>query len=130
MSVFDAGISEKIEQWKNLRRFIHVHRVCKQGEKVTHSDRVYISDLHCCDAQKFYQEIRGHWTIENSLHWVKDVVHGEDKNQIVTDNGPMNSAVLSSIAINIHRKFGSHSITESQIKFNTNFKELINYIRT
>lgn len=107
-----------------------MHKVTVKDARVSHSDRLYISDLFRHDAQLFHQEIRGHWTIENTLHWVKDVIHNEDKNRIVTDNEPVNSAVFSSIAINIHHKFGSHSITESQVKFNTNVKELFNYLRT
>ncbi|MDW7692610.1 transposase [Flammeovirgaceae bacterium SG7u.132] len=107
-----------------------MHKVTEKNGEGHHSDRFYMSDLFRCDAKAFHTEIRGHWTIENSLHWVKDVVHNEDKNRIVSDNGPVNSAVFSSIAINIHRKFGSHSITESQVVFNTNIKELFSCLRT
>ncbi len=130
VTVYDAGPSHKAREWENLRRFIHVHKVTEKRGREHHSDRFYISDLFRCDARRFHQEIRGHWRIENSLHWVKDVVHNEDKNRIVTDNGPVNSAVFSSIAINIHRKFGSYSITESQVRFNANIKELFAYLRT
>jgi len=62
------------------------------------------------------------------LHWVKDVIHGEDSNQIRTQNGPVNSSVFSSIAINIHRKNGNHSISDGQMKFSSNVKELFKYL--
>ncbi len=128
--VYDGVQSCKAKEWTNLRRFIHVHKCTHKNGKIHHSDRLYISDLFCTDARYFHEGIRGHWTIENSLHWVKDVIHNEDNNRIRTKNGPMNSAVFSSIAINIHRKYGSHSITESQIKFNAKFNEIFNYFRT
>jgi len=111
-------------------RFIHVHKHTIKKGKESHSDRLYISDRYTIDAQYYHEGIRGHWTIENSLHWVKDVIHKEDKNAIRTANGPVNSSVYSSIAINIHRIHGCHSITESQIKFGTNVNELFKLLRT
>ncbi len=98
--VFDARLSTKANEWKNLRRFIHVHKHTIRKKEECHNDRLYISDLKTTSAHHFHQAIRGHWKIENSLHWVKDVVHREDHNQLKKDNGPVNSAVFSSIAIN------------------------------
>jgi len=40
----------------------------------------------------------------------------------------MNSAVFSSIAINIHRKNGNHSITHGQLKFSSNVNELFKFL--
>lgn len=129
--VFDATDSFKADEWKQLRRFVHVHKYTKyKSGKVAHNDRFYISSRFDTSAKYYHKGIRGHWTIENSLHWVKDVIHKEDNNQIVKNNGPVNSAILSSIAINIHRKNGIHSITEAQIKANANFNELFDVIRT
>lgn len=127
--VYDAQESPLGKQWKNLRRFIHVHKrtIIKGEEK--HSNRLYISDLYSSDAQKYHEGIRGHWSIENSLHWVKDVVHNEDGNTIKTANGPMNYAVFSSIAINMHRKVGTRSITDSQAKCNANINKVFNFLK-
>ena len=117
VSVYNAMQSSKAEQWKNLRRFIHVHKhtITKEGE--SHYDRVYISDLFTTGAEYFHRGIRGHWKIENSLHWVKDVIHGEDTNPVRTRNGPINTATFSAIAINIHRKNGYHSISDGQFRW-------------
>ncbi len=128
--VFDASRGRKAGEWKNLRRVIHVHKRTLKNGSESHSDRLYISDLSETGAEFFHRGIRGHWKIENSLHWVKDVVHGEDSNQWKHRNAPVNVAVFSSIAINIHRKNGNHSITESQIKFGANVKELFHLLRT
>ena len=128
--VFDAAQSPKAREWKNLQRFIHVHKCTWAKGKQTDMDRLYISDLSQTSAQYYQEEIRGHWSIENSLHWVKDVVHNEDHNRITKANGPINNAIFSTIAINIHRKNGGWSITDSQIKFATNVKELFKLIRT
>ena len=130
VSTYNALQSDKTKEWKKLSRFIHVHKITIEKGKETHSDRFYISDKKTVSAKYFHQGIRGHWKIENSLHWVKDVVHNEDKNAIKTNNGPVNSAVFSSIAINIHRTKGDYSITDSQIKFRAKVPELFDLIRT
>lgn len=130
VSVYNALNHEKAVEWKNLSRFIHVHRISKHKDKQVHSDRLYISDLYHSDAEFFHNGIRGHWGIENKLHYVKDVIHQEDDNQIRLDNGPVNAAVLSTIAMNIHRKNGNESIKYGQIKFRARVKELFKLLRT
>jgi len=134
-TVYDAKGSQKAKEWTGLRRFIHVHKCTikknKTGKKVfKDSNRFYITDLSTLDATYYQRGIRAHWKIENSLHWVKDVIHGEDGNGIRTHNGPVNSAVFSSIAINVHRIHGNQSITEGQIIFRKNMQELFDLIRT
>jgi hypothetical protein len=50
--------------------------------------------------------VRGHWSIEAGLHWVRDVVFGEDQSQVRTDHGPTNLACLRTLAINALRLTG------------------------
>ena len=128
VTVYNALQSNKNPEWKGLTRFIHVHKnTIKNGQDI-HSDRFYISSNPITCAMFYHEGIRGHWSIENSLHYVKDVIHKEDANQIRKGNGPVNSAVFSSIAINIHRKNGNHSITEGQMKFSSNVNELFKFL--
>lgn len=47
--------------------------------------------------------IRGHWTIENRIHWVRDVTYDEDRSQIRTGTIPRLMATLRNLAITIHR---------------------------
>jgi predicted transposase YbfD/YdcC len=54
--------------------------------------------------------IRGHWSIENSLHWVRDVTLGEDLSQIRTGSAPQVMASLRNLAINLHRLAGAINI--------------------
>ena len=130
VTVYNALNHEKAGEWKNLSRFIHVHKICVTKGKEIHSDRLYISDLYHSDAEFFHKGIRGHWGIENRLHHVKDVTHKEDDNQIRAKNGPVNIATISSIAINIHRKNGNDSIKDGQIKFRAMLKDLFDLCRT
>ena len=46
---------------------------------------------------------RGHWAIENRLHWVRDVVFDEDRHQLRTANGPQVMAALRNLAISLIR---------------------------
>lgn len=54
--------------------------------------------------------VRGHWSIEAGLHWVRDVTFGEDRSQIRTDHGPTNLAALRTLAINALRLTGHSNI--------------------
>lgn len=54
--------------------------------------------------------VRGHWRIEAGLHWVRDVVFGEDHSQVRTGSGPTNLAALRTLAINALRLTGHTDI--------------------
>jgi predicted transposase YbfD/YdcC len=65
-------------------------------------------------ASEFADGIRGHWGIENRLHWVKDVVLKEDSSRIRTGHAPANFQIIRAIAINLIRRNGYDSITSYQ----------------
>jgi len=50
--------------------------------------------------------LRGHWRIEDRLHWVRDVTYDEDRSQVRTGNGPRVMASLRNLAITILRLAG------------------------
>src|SRR3954470_20708441 len=54
--------------------------------------------------------VRGHWSIEARLHWVRDVTFGEDHSQVRTDHSPTNLAALRTLAINALRLTGHTNI--------------------
>lgn len=54
--------------------------------------------------------IRGHWKIENQLHWVRDVTFGEDASTARTGTGPQVMAALRNLVISILRLVGHASI--------------------
>ena len=113
--------------WKNAKRLIMTGKTI--GEE-KNSLRLFISDLSMTDAKRYYQGIRGHWGIENRLHWVKDVYHKEDDNGITNPNGAVNSSVVGSIALNLHRKNGRKKIKKAQMIACAKFKQMIEKIRT
>ncbi len=55
--------------------------------------------------------IRGHWGIEDRLHWVRDMAFDEDRSQVPTASGPHIMASLRNLVITILRLAGAASIT-------------------
>ncbi|MTJ83777.1 MAG: ISAs1 family transposase [Telmatospirillum sp.] len=64
--------------------------------------RYYISSANLT-AQAAAEAVRGHWGIENRLHWVLDVVFGDDQSRLRTGHGAKNMAVVRHFAINLVR---------------------------
>jgi hypothetical protein len=56
---------------------------------------------------------RGHWTVENRLHWVRDVTYDEDRSQIRKKNGPRTMASLRNMAISVLRLSGVRYIAKA-----------------
>ena len=65
--------------------------------------RVYISSLDA-QAHRMADCVRGHWHIENRLHWVLDVTFGEDRTRVAKKNGAKNLAIIRKIALNMLRR--------------------------
>lgn len=99
--------------WVGVKSLIRVERTGTRAGKPYHQIVCYISSL-ICTAKEFAYGIRGHWSIENSLHWVKDVVLKEDDSKIHLGHAPANLSILRAIAINILRRNGHTSITIAQ----------------
>jgi predicted transposase YbfD/YdcC len=77
------------------------------------TETVYaITDLrvHQAKPAQLAAWIRGHWAIENKIHWVRDVTYGEDRSQIRTGTGPHVMAVLRNAAISALRAAGATNI--------------------
>jgi predicted transposase YbfD/YdcC len=62
------------------------------------------------EAGRLLRLIRGHWTIENRLHWVRDVTFGEDASQVRAGAGPEVMAALRNVVIGLLRALGVHNI--------------------
>ena len=86
--------------WKGLGLFGMVEAQRQVGDQVSVERRYYISSLDN-DAQRFGEAVRSHWSIENSLHWVLDVVFREDDSRVRTGHAPENRALLRQIAVSL-----------------------------
>lgn len=82
-----------------MMEYTHTNKVTGEVKKET---RFFITSLKS-DAEKIAQSIREHWYIENKLHWVLDVVYGEDDSRLRIDSGPHNSSLIKKTALNFLR---------------------------
>ena len=118
------------KDWCEVNSIIYVERKTQRNNKSHYEQSYYISSLKSENASLFAEGIRGHWSIENRLHWVKDVIQNEDNASIKKGNGIETLSILRTIAINISRQFEFDSIKNAQTYFASNVKELIKKLRT
>jgi predicted transposase YbfD/YdcC len=96
--VSQLGWLEGREAWKDLAAIIRYRCSRTVGEQTAVTDRYYISSMNG-EAKTFAALIRGHWSIENRLHWSLDVIFREDSSQVKKDNAPVNLNILRKIAL-------------------------------
>ena len=83
--------------------------VTKKGRKTVEVVYLITSDRNA-DPAALAAWVRGHWEIENRLHWVRDVTYQEDKSLVRTGNAPRVMASLRSLAISLLRIDGHSNI--------------------
>ncbi|MEU5905325.1 ISAs1 family transposase [Micromonospora sp. NPDC047467] len=83
-----------------------------QPKRFTTETIYAITDLRVHEAKpaQLATWIRGHWNIENKIHWVRDVTYDEDRSQIRTGTGPEVMAALRNAAIGALRAAGTTNI--------------------
>lgn len=88
------------EQWKKLKTVGVAIRSSTRGDKTTDDVRYYINSLPL-NVKLFAKSVRGHWGIENSLHWCLDVTFREDDCRVRERNLTDNIAWLKRFAISL-----------------------------
>lgn len=88
--------------WKGLGAIVVVESERCVNGKVERETRYYITS-RVMPAGEMLKVIRDHWRIENSLHWVLDVVFGEDHHQLREGYGAHNFTLLSRLALSMIR---------------------------
>jgi len=92
-----------LSAWTGFQSIAMVKSVRRIGEVSTTEVRYFISSL-AGSAQQMLGAVRGHWGIENSLHWRLDISFREDDSRVRKGNGAENLAVLRHIALNLLNK--------------------------
>lgn len=111
--------------WPGLSAVGRVVSTRTEKGKTTSQTRYYL--LSGPDVKRFARSVRGHWGIENQLHWVLDVTMGEDKNRTSKDHGPENLAILRRLALNLLR-MAREQTKKSMKKMRNRIGYSINYL--
>ena len=93
--------------WPGLKALVMVTAQREVQGQVSTERRYYLSS-RLADAATLGSAVRGHWGIENQLHWSLDVTFGEDQARMRTGNAAENFSVLRRIALNLFRQ--DHSV--------------------
>ena len=88
--------------WPGLTALAMVESVRETAEKTEQERRFYITSS-ALTAECLAPAIRGHWSIENSLHWVMDMVFRDDESRVRNGNAPANLAAIRHMAQNLIR---------------------------
>jgi predicted transposase YbfD/YdcC len=98
------------KEWKGLRSVACVQRVRETKTGTSTERHYYISSLGGRDARQMLGLIRGHWSIENSLHWTLDVQFREDDSRIRKGHSAENFSRLRRWALNALKRDKTHKV--------------------
>ena len=94
---------ESCDAWHGLKAIVVVQATREIGSKTEHETRLYITSSSL-QAAELGPNIRSHWAIENSLHWVMDMVFRDDECRVRTRHAPANFSTLKHMALNLLRR--------------------------
>jgi predicted transposase YbfD/YdcC len=100
--------------WPGLGQVLRIERVWWEQGQRHEAVRYALTSLppDVADAPRLLALVRGHWQIENGLHYVKDVTLGEDRSLIHKGNGPNVMAILRDTVVSVLHRAGVRTIAE------------------
>ena len=110
--------------WPGLEQVFEIRRSWQSKGIWKEAVRYGVTSLPAtiCIPERLLQLKRGHWGIENGLHYVKDVTMGEDKSTIHRDNGPKIMAALRNTVVSLLRHAGFSTIA-ARMRYNSTHPE-------
>lgn len=98
--VHDVQDCPVASSWAGCQSLVMIERTRRVAEDVETETHVYISNSEKLSAERALSLSRGHWQVENGLHWALDVSMGEDQSRIHMQNGAENFALIRRMALN------------------------------
>lgn len=97
--------------WPGVQQVCKIERETKRKGKVSREVRYAMTSLgSAVQPATLLQHVRGHWRIENKLHYVRDVTLGEDASQVRTGAAPQVMAVIRNITLALLRLSGESNM--------------------
>src|SRR6266404_546893 len=103
IAIHDVDWLQERHDWPGLKGIVMVESTREIDDKVERETRFYITSLLML-ANQLGPVIRSHWAVENSLHWVMDMIFRDDECRIRTDHAPANFATIKHMAHNLIRR--------------------------
>ncbi len=128
-TITDLRFVDESDNWLALCCIVCVVSKCTVKEKTTTDTRYFISNKKDT-ASFFLSAIRGHWGIENCLHWVLDVIFNEDYCRKRKENAAENFNLIRKMALNIirtNKKNEKMSLKRARLKAGWN-DEYLDYL--
>jgi predicted transposase YbfD/YdcC len=101
--IHDVTWLQERHDWPGLKAVVVVESSRELGDKIERETRFYITSLVLL-ANLLGPIVRAHWAIENSLHWVMDMIFRDDECRVRTDHAPANFATIKHMAHNLIRR--------------------------
>ena len=101
--IHDVAWLQQRHDWPGLKSLVIVDSTREIGDKIEQETRFYITSLVLM-ASLMGPIVRGHWAVENSLHWVMDMIFRDDECRIRTEHAPANFTTLKHMAHNLIRR--------------------------
>src|SRR5208337_3487949 len=101
--IHDIAWLQERHDWPGLKSAVIVESTRETGGKIERETRFYITSLVLA-AHLIGPVIRSHWAVENSLHWVLDMIFRDDECRVRKDHAPANFTTLKHMAHNLIRK--------------------------
>ena len=101
--IHDVGWLQERHAWPGLKAVVMVESRREISGKIENETRFYITSLVML-AHLLGPVVRSHWAIENSLHWVLDMVFRDDECRVRTEHAPANFTTIKHMALNLLRR--------------------------
>lgn len=116
--------------WPGLKQVLRLERTTLRNGQKTVEVQYAITSLSPdrADAARILSYWVGHWGIENRLHWVRDVVFGEDACRAKAGHSPQNLAALRNACLSLLRLSGAKEILSTLRHFTMRPLDLMSFL--
>lgn len=124
-----AGVNQ--EAWVGACSIIRLLSVRSVGEQSSVEDRYYLTSLGSADPDDLLRRCRGHWGIENRVHWSLDMTFREDHCRVREGHGAENFSRLRRLALNLllpAKKILKTSLEQTRLMCTWNFQLMLEVV--